>query len=257
MLEIDRRAFIQTGASVLCGLGIARLPVRPSARPMLVCIFLRGGVDGLSMIVPHADPLYYRARPRTAIPASDVIDLDGYFGLHPSLGPLKPFWDEGRVTFVPAAGFPEIARSHVDAQHRIDAMLAQNGAVTCESLAQVARLIDTRRAPGIAVVNVGGWDTHVNQGASAGPLAARLQQLSRDIAAFAAPRRDVTLVTISEFGRTIGENRNGGTDHGHATTMLALGDLPRARAGVWGSWPGLGAGAAEVAVTTDFRALFS
>lgn len=257
MLEIDRRAFIQTGASALVGFGFGRPAVRPPGRPILVCIFLRGGVDGLSMIVPHADPLYYRARPRTAIPASDVIDLDGYFGLHPSLAALKPFWDEGRLTLVPAAGFPEIARSHVEAQQRIDHMLARNGAVTCESLAQVARLIDTRRAPDLAVVNVGGWDTHVNQGASVGPLATRLQQLSRDIAAFAERRRDVTIVTISEFGRTIAENRNGGTDHGHATTMLALGDLQPARAGVWGSWPGLGGGAAEVAVTTDFRALFS
>ena len=257
MLEIDRRAFIQTGASALCGGGIARLPSRPSARPMLVCIFLRGGVDGLSMIVPHADPLYYRARPRTAIPASDVIDLDGYFGLHPSLAALKSFWDDGRLTLIPAAGFPETARSHVDAQHRIDAMLARSGAVTYETLAQVAHRYDAGKAPELAVVNVGGWDTHVNQGASAGPLATRLRQLSRDIAAFARRRRDVTIVTMSEFGRTIGENRNGGTNHGHATTMLALGDLPRARAGVWGSWPGLGGEAGEVAVTTDVRALFS
>ena len=110
-------------------------------------------------------------------------------------------------------------------------------------------------ASAIAVVNVGGWDTHLNQGACAGPLATRLQQLSRHIAAFAQRRREVTIVTISEFGRTVGENRNGGTDHGHATAMLVLGDLPRARGGVWGSWPGLGT--ADVAVTTDFRELFS
>jgi uncharacterized protein (DUF1501 family) len=255
MPETDRRAFIQTAVGALCGLSFVRPPGRPAGRPMSVLVFLRGGVDGLSLIIPHADPLYYRARPRTAVPAKDVIDLDGYFGLHPSLAALKPLWDAGRMTVIPAAGFPEIARSHVTAQHRIDALLARHEAVTCETLPHVARLIDTGRAPRMAVVNVGGWDTHVNQGASAGPLATRLQQLSRDLAAFAARRRDVTVVTISEFGRAIRENRNGGTDHGHATTMLALGDLPRTQAGVWGSWPGLEA--AEVAVTTDLRALFS
>jgi uncharacterized protein (DUF1501 family) len=255
MLEIDRRAFIQTGASALLSLGLVRPAVQPSGRPTLVCLFLRGGVDGLSMIVPHADPLYYRARPHTAIPASSVIDLNGYFGLHPGLAALKPFWDDGRLTLVPAAGFPEIERSHVEAQDRIDALLARSGAVTCKTLAHVACLIDGGQPPSIAVVNIGGWDTHVNQGAAAGRLATRLQQLGRDIAAFAGRRCNVTVVAISEFGRAIHENRNGGTDHGHATTMLALGALPGARAGVWGSWPGLGA--TNVAVTTDVRALFS
>lgn len=257
MPEIDRRAFIQTGASALLSLGVVRPAVRPSDRPTLVCLFLRGGVDGLSMIVPHGDALYYQARPRTAIPASNVIDLDGYFGLHKSLAALKPFWDDGRLTVIPAAGCPETTRSHLEAQRRIDAMLARRGAVTCATLAHVGRLIDTGRAPppAIAVVNVGGWDTHLNQGACVGRLATRLQQLSRDIAAFAQRRRGVTILTISEFGRTVAENRNGGTDHGHATAMLALGDLPRARGGVWGSWPGLGT--ADVAVTTDFRELFS
>jgi len=123
MPEIDRRAFVQAGASALFSLGIARPAVRLSARPHLVCVFLRGGVDGLSMIVPYGDPLYYRARPRTAIPAATVIRLDEYFGLHPALAPLKPFCDDGRLTVIPAAGVPEVTRSHLDGQDRIDAVL--------------------------------------------------------------------------------------------------------------------------------------
>ncbi|HKC41996.1 MAG TPA: hypothetical protein VKC15_20800, partial [Gemmatimonadales bacterium] len=71
----------------------ARRPVGPSARPILVCLFQRGAVDGLNMIVPHGEPAYYQDRPRIAIPAADVVDLDGHFGLHPSLAPLKELWD--------------------------------------------------------------------------------------------------------------------------------------------------------------------
>jgi uncharacterized protein (DUF1501 family) len=260
MREIDRRGFLREGSTALIGLALPaspRPPVDPSARPIVVCVFLRGGVDGLSMIVPHGDPLYFRARPRTAIPATDVIDLDGYFGLHPGLTPLKTFWDQGRLTVIPAAGYPELTRSHVDAQDRIGAVLARCGAIALGTLHDAARLIEARVGPDVMVVNVGGWDTHVNQGSSAGQLATRLRRLGLEIAAFAESlgqrRRDVSLLTISEFGRTIGENRNGGTDHGHATAMLVLGGAMRG-GGVRGRWPGLGG--PELPVTTDVRHLF-
>jgi len=262
MLEIDRRGFVRTGSMTLLGLGLPALfrpAVRPSGRPTVVCLFLRGGLDGLSMIVPHGDPLYYRARPRTAVPAARVIDLDGYFGLHAGLAPLKPFWDEVRLTVIPAVGFPELTRSHVAAQDRIDAVLARRRAVTVGTLQDVARLIKARAVPDVVVVNAGGWDTHVNQGSSEGQLAIRLRTLGLDIEAFARGlgerARDVMLLTVSEFGRTIGENRNGGTDHGRATAMLALGDLQQARGGMRGRWPGLEG--TEVAVTTDLRELFA
>lgn len=254
MPEIDRRHFVKLGGSALLSLG---LPFR--SRPTLVCLFLRGGVDGLSMVVPHGDPLYYRARPRTAIPAEDIIDLDGYFGLHPGLAPLKTFWDAGRLTLIPAAGLPEVTPSHVEAQNRIAAMLARSGAVTIDTLADVARLVRTGAAPKVTVVNVGGWDTHVHQGSSEGQLATRLRKLSLEISAFAHSlgerARDVTVLTLSEFGRTIRENGNGGTDHGRATAMLVLGDARHARGRVWGRWPGLAA--TELAVTTDVHELFS
>lgn len=262
MPEIDRRGFLQTGGTALLSLALAasgRPTVRPSNRPTLVCIVLRGGVDGLSMVVPHGDPLYYRARPRTAIPADDIVDLDGYFGLHPGLAPLQPFWDAGSLTVIPAAGFPEVTRSHIEAQDRIAAVLSRSGGVTIATLADAARLVRGGAAPKVMVVNVGGWDTHVHQGSSEGQLATRLRKLSLEIAAFAhslgkrAP--DVTVLTLSEFGRTIRENGNGGTDHGRATAMLVLGDPRHARGGVWGRWPGLEA--TDVAVTTDVHELFS
>src|SRR5205814_8927223 len=75
----------------------ARRPGGPTSRPILVCLFQRGAVDGLNMIVPRGEPAYYQERPRIAIPASDVVDLDGHFGLYPSLAPLKERSEERRV----------------------------------------------------------------------------------------------------------------------------------------------------------------
>jgi uncharacterized protein (DUF1501 family) len=83
---------------------------------VLVCLFMRGAVDGLNVIVPHGDPLYYRERPRIAVPHADVVDLDGHFGLHPRLAALKPLWDNKTLAAVHAIGSPESTRSHFDAQ---------------------------------------------------------------------------------------------------------------------------------------------
>src|SRR5262249_40493568 len=82
----------------------------------------RGAVDGLNMIVPHGEADYYRLRPTIAIPrpGSDrmgsAIDLDGFFGLHPSMAPLKPLWDNHSLAIVHACGSPDNTRSHFDAQ---------------------------------------------------------------------------------------------------------------------------------------------
>jgi len=85
-------------------------------------LFQRGAVDGLSMVVPHGDPDYYGARGAIAIarPASGqadtTVDLDGFFGLHPAMAPLKPLWDARRLAIVHACGSPDATRSHFDAQ---------------------------------------------------------------------------------------------------------------------------------------------
>ena len=82
----------------------------------LVVIFQRGAADGLNIVIPHAEPAYYQMRPSIAIQRRQVIDLNGFFGLHPSLAGLKPLWDQGHLAMVHAAGSPDTTRSHFDAQ---------------------------------------------------------------------------------------------------------------------------------------------
>jgi uncharacterized protein (DUF1501 family) len=88
----------------------------------LVLLFLRGACDGLSALVPYSDPNYYLLRSSIAIPAPDgsaqsTIALDEHFGLHPALAALQPFWQQGVLAAIPAAGSPDATRSHFDAQH--------------------------------------------------------------------------------------------------------------------------------------------
>src|SRR5207247_9024455 len=100
-MSISRRVFVKSGGLALVSLGLDPLflaraasasyrplpPLTASDRPILVCLFQRGAVDGLNMIVPYGDPLYYRDRPRIAVPARDVLDVDGPCGLHPIPAP--------------------------------------------------------------------------------------------------------------------------------------------------------------------------
>ena len=82
----------------------------------LVVIFQRGAADGLNIVVPHAEPQYYAMRPSINIPRKSVIDLNGFFGLHPSLSAFQPLWQQGHLAIVHAAGSPDTTRSHFDAQ---------------------------------------------------------------------------------------------------------------------------------------------
>jgi len=103
----------------------------PSPRKkILVAIFQRGAADGLNIVVPHAEKNYYQMRPTIAVPRPSqradlredaAIDLDGFFGLHPSLAPLKPLWDDGHLAIVHATGSPDPTRSHFDAQDFMEA----------------------------------------------------------------------------------------------------------------------------------------
>ena len=123
-MTISRRDFVKSGGLALVGAAFAphRLPPVGLARgrPILVCLFQRGAVDGLTMIVPHGDPVYYRERPRIAVPERDVLDLDGYFGLHPRLAALKPLWDSKCLAAIHAIGAPSVVRSHFDAQEDME-----------------------------------------------------------------------------------------------------------------------------------------
>jgi uncharacterized protein (DUF1501 family) len=344
----------------------------PSPRKkILVAIFQRGAVDGLNVVVPFGEKRYYDLRPNLAIPKPDgtensALDLDGFFGLHPALAPLKPIYDAGHMAIVQAVGSPDPTRSHFDAQDYMESgtpgrkatsdgwlnralaplkdsspvravslgatlprsMRGQNeavaianlndfrirdtrGASTFESmydntldqalngagretfeavrlmesiqkqpyapengvqypssqlgqdLMQIARLIKSNVGLEVAFAEMRGWDTHVNEvGArpTQGQLANLLGQFGSALAAFYQDlgdrMADVSIVTMSEFGRTARENGSRGTDHGHANVMFALGGGIRGGK-VHGEWPGLKQEQLyeqrDLQLTTDFR----
>ena len=133
---MNRRFFLKSGSVALASLGVSfsapafleRVVLandgkaRNGKRKTLIAIFQRGAVDGLNMIVPFGESNYYSSRPAIAIPkpqagnAETAIDLDGFFGLHPSMSALKPFWDSRQLAIVHASGSPDNTRSHFDAQ---------------------------------------------------------------------------------------------------------------------------------------------
>ena len=128
-MEVTRRVFLKSGGVAM--LGLSALPaflqraVAATAMPnrkKLVVLFQRGAADGLNLVVPFGEPNYYRIRPSIAIPEprrggeNVAIDLDGFFGLHPSLAPLEPLFKKQKLAIVHAAGSPDTTRSHFDAQ---------------------------------------------------------------------------------------------------------------------------------------------
>ena len=128
-MAITRRVFLKSSA--LAVVGTAALPSflqravlgaeTSGGRKKLVVLFQRGAADGLNVVVPHGESAYYQMRPSIAIPrpsngALSAIDLDGFFGLHPSMSAFKPLWDQKHLAIVHAAGSPDTTRSHFDAQ---------------------------------------------------------------------------------------------------------------------------------------------
>ena len=133
-----------------------------------------------------------------------------------------------------------------------------------QRLREIAQLIKSGVGIEVAFADVGGWDTHVNQGASNGQLAARLTDFSQSIAALVTDlgdrMNDVVILSMSEFGRMVRQNGNGGTDHGHAGAMFVIGGGVKGGK-VHGTWPGLEREqlyeGRDLALTTDFRAVFA
>jgi len=124
-MSITRRLFLRNGS--LAVIGTAAIPAfltraacavesLTSKNKRLVVIFQRGAADGLNIVVPHAERAYYAMRPSINIPRNAVIELDGFFGLHPSLAPFQPLWKQHHLAIVHAAGSPDPTRSHFDAQ---------------------------------------------------------------------------------------------------------------------------------------------
>jgi uncharacterized protein (DUF1501 family) len=132
-----------------------------------------------------------------------------------------------------------------------------------QALRQVAQLTKADLGLEVAFADIGGWDTHVNQGAAQGQLANRLDDFSRSIAALVTDlgdrMADTVILTMSEFGRAVNENGNRGTDHGHGNAMMVIGGGVRGGR-VYGRWPGLAVEQRyerrDLAVTTDFRDVF-
>ncbi len=357
---MNRRIFLKSsGLALVSGALLPNVFVRMAhagttkGKKVLVAVFQRGAVDGLNMIVPYGEKAYYDARKSIAIARADLIDIDGFFGLHPSMRSLSPYFTDRSAAAVHAVGSPDTSRSHFDAQDFMEcgtpgvkstqdgflsravgprkdrsplravalsatmprilsgkadavamASIAQFGvrdqAASFESmyggdefeaakllksadpaklqpqngasypnnqlgnsLKQIAQLIKSNVGVEVAFADVGGWDTHAGQGGTQGQLANNLRNFADAIAAFArdlgSRMSDVVLVTMSEFGRTVRENGNRGTDHGHANVMLALGGGVKGGK-VYGKWPGLEPEQLferrDLAVTTDFRDVF-
>jgi uncharacterized protein (DUF1501 family) len=125
--RMSRRGLF-SGAVALAGattiVGSAAITTSASAAApassVLVVLSLRGAADGLSLVVPHADPVYYSTRPRISVPADRLLAKDAMFGLHPQLAPLVPLWDAGRLAAVHATGLPAPNRSHFAAMEEVE-----------------------------------------------------------------------------------------------------------------------------------------
>lgn len=385
---ITRRLFVRNAGITLFGFGTVprflyrtamAAPPTGRRRKTLVTLFLRGGMDGLNAVVPFGEKAYYASRKSIAIPApskrraDSAIDLDGRFGLHPSLAPLTSLYQRGHLAILNSVGLPRATRSHFDAQDFVesatpydkntpdgwlncylveqadpkatafrgismgknlprslkgsadaialgnmadfqlragratqaarsgyqslydsdaDALLSGTanemfeaidflkkanpaqyrpapsadypGGPLGRDLRELAQLLKANIGIEVAFVDLGGWDHHFNQGAAAGRMARLLNQLSKGLAAFYTDlgdrMEDITVLALSEFGRTVRENGSGGTDHGHGNVMLALGGSLRGGR-IYGRWPGLEPEqlfeGRDLASTTDYRDVFA
>lgn len=390
----SRRAFLKAGGLALFGIGVGGVPnfmARAAdsrkltglykKNKILVCIFQRGAMDGLMAVTPFTDEYLKAARPGLFMTAATqgnnnpLIDLDGRFGLHPSMSSFAPLFKENRLAIVHGIGSPNNTRSHFDAQDYMESgtpfnkgtasgwlnraagllghdaspfrsvsltsslprsfygdnaaiaisnlrdfsiqmrgnpMAANMAAKSFEelydqtsssllketgkesfdaikmlqktdvtkytpangasypasalgnALKQIAQLIKMDVGLEVAFAESGGWDTHFNQGTSNGIFARNVNDLSSCITAFwtdlGTMQDEVTLMTMTEFGRTVKQNGTGGTDHGRGSCLFILGnDVNGGK--VHGTVNPLSVENLEdgrdLAVTTDFRSVFS
>ncbi|PIE80451.1 MAG: hypothetical protein CSA11_08260 [Chloroflexi bacterium] len=174
--QVSRRAFLSRGmqaaAAMFAGPRLWTMPewmpriklADPHVGPRgdtLVCVFLRGGADGLNMVVPHGDDAYYDLRPTLGIPRPDAlsasaktVDLDGFFGLHPALASLSHIYQAGDVAFVHATGSPDETRSHFEAMDLMERGVTQNGDYS-GWLARHLATLDTGNESALRAVGVG------------------------------------------------------------------------------------------------------
>jgi len=328
---MQRRHFLAATATLPLAWGSAQLQAAGSGSARLLFVFLRGGYDAASLLVPVSSSFYYESRPDIALakPSADLasaVSLNADWGLHPALREsLYPLYQRGELAWVPFFGTDDVSRSHFETQDSMEMGQALDGhkdfgsgflnrlaavvagaspmaftdqlstifqgsarvpntalkslnkpqvdgrqsdiiasmyrntawaqpvregfAVRNDVMRELASEMDaaSRNAVSakgfelearrigklmkdnynIGFVDVGGWDTHVGQGAATGYLASRLDELGRGLAALpqelGAAWRDTTVVVVSEFGRTFRQNGNRGTDHGHGSVMWVMG----------------------------------
>ncbi len=172
-MHLTRRFFLQSTGALAAYLGVAPLDLfAMSGRPgllaptvtkgkTLIVIFLRGGADGLNLIIPYGDEHYTKLRPTIAIPspasladkAAKAIDLDGFFGLHPRLAPLSPFFEQGLAVAAHAVGYDKNTRSHFEEQDTWETGIVGN---TVSSDGWVNRHLATSQGRGaIRAVSIG------------------------------------------------------------------------------------------------------
>ncbi len=122
--RFSRREFLRGAGTTLVALAVPSVWARPGravgTEPVVVSIFLRGGADGLSLVVPHGDPDYAALRPTIQLSPSDTLDIGGFYALHPSLAPLRPLYQNGSLAILHAVGSPDPTRSHFAAQDAIE-----------------------------------------------------------------------------------------------------------------------------------------
>lgn len=187
-MKTTRRVFLKDGAVAIASVGLlpalgptflqravyAQDSTAQRRKKTLVCLFMRGAADGLSVVVPHGEAELYKSRPNIAIPKEQVIDLDGFFGLHPSLEPFAKLYKEGHLAAVHACGSPSSTRSHFDAMDYMESGSPGNKAVRDGWLARAAIMCPQDRAAAskspFKAVALGGGLPRILQG-DAGALA--------------------------------------------------------------------------------------
>jgi uncharacterized protein (DUF1501 family) len=370
---LSRRHMMATLAALAASGALPRLALAaPATERRTVVILLRGALDGLAAVPAYGDPNYASQRGQIALQASDLVPLDGTFGLNPGLQPLKPLWDDQELLVLHAVASPYRERSHFDGQNLLEngtvrpqgsadgwlnralgaAPQARDGrrlglavggavpllmrgampvaswepqalptvdqtfldllaamyrrdpvfgpalaeAIKSEAMTTAAlgeetpdgqpapKRMAAKRGVGpkafkalaaaagkllaapdgarVAALDMGGWDTHANQGSTKGRLFDNLAGLADGLVAFKAALgpawRDTAIVVVTEFGRTVRVNGTGGTDHGTATAAFLLGGAVKGGR-ILTDWPGLSAGALyqnrDLKPTTDVRSL--
>jgi len=141
---------------------------------VLIVIFLRGAADALNMIVPHGEQAYYANRPTLGVPRPDdakspqserAIDLDGFFGFHPLLSPLKPIWDQGHLAPIHACGAPDESRSHFKAMELMERGVEDTFGPASGWINRHLATLDTKNGSPLRALGLGGAAQRSLQGA--------------------------------------------------------------------------------------------